>query len=235
MGLFRRMKKGKGLNCFIGHKENGESCYCDIGKASHILVSGCCGSGKSVFLHGVILSLIKSYTHNEIGLVLLDTKRQGEFAVYKGIPHLLGYDINLAVKELEARLSATHSCGTQKKIIVVIDEFAAIHNPQEQKTLEKLLKTGANYGIHVVMATQVGEKDVINSTIKECCSDVVCFLVLDEGVSRLVLGESGAEELSGKGDMLYRDRNGNIAHLQAEYVLVEETKKFVEKLKGIRP
>ena len=231
MGLFRRMEKGKGLNCFIGRKENGENCYCDIERGSHILVSGCCGSGKSVFLHGVILSLIKSYTHNEIGLVLLDTKRQGEFAVYKEIPHLLGYDINLAVKELEARLSATHLYDNQKKIIVVIDEFAAIHNPQEKKILENLLKTGANYAIHVVMATQVGEKDVINSTIKECCSEVVCFLVLDEGVSRLVLGESGAEKLNSKGDMLYKNSDGNITRLQAEYISVAETKTFVEKLK----
>ena len=225
--------KNNGLYCLIGQGENGEVYFCDITKALHILVGGVTGSGKSVFLRGVVLSLIMNYTPDEVGLILLDTKQHCEFVVYDEVPHVLGKELRLAEEELERRLSSKDCCDKKKKIVVIIDEYAELsHNPKTRKTVEKLLQHGHGVGIHVIMATQRIAKEVITPAFQEVISTVVCCRVGEKSTSKFALGKYGAEKLLGKGDMLYKDGGGTITRLQAGYVFEYDTQEIVERIKG---
>ena len=224
--------KNSGLYCLIGQSENGEVHFCDITKAPHILVGGVTGSGKSIFLRGVVLSLIMNYTPDEVGLILLDTKQHCEFVVYDEVPHVLGKELTLAEEELDRRLASSDSLDKQKKIVVMIDEYAELsRNPQDKAIVEKLLQFGADVGIHVVMATQRLAKEVITPTFQTSLSTVVCCRVGEKSTSKFALGKYGAEKLLGKGDMLYKDGGGNITHLQAGYVFERDTQEVVERIK----
>ena len=225
--------KNSGLYCLIGQVENGEVHFCDVTKAPHILVGGCTGSGKSIFLRGVILSLITSYTPDEVGLILLDTKRHAEFVVYDDAPHVLGTELRLAEEEMERRLASCGGDDAQKKIVVIIDEYAELsNNPQTKKTVENLVQRGHGVGIYVIMATQRLAKEVITPTLKECLSTIVCFAVCEKSTSKFALGTYGAEKLLGKGDMLYKDAGGTVTHLQAGYVFESEVQGIVQKIRG---
>ena len=224
--------KNNGLYCLIGQGENGEVHFCDITKAPHMLVGGCTGSGKSVFLRGVVLSLIMNYTPDEVGLILLDTKQHCEFVVYDDVPHVLGKELRLAEEELECRLNSADDFDKKKKIVVIIDEYAELsRNPQTRKTVEKLLQYGHGVGIHVVMATQRLAKEVITPAFQALISTVVCCRVGEKSTSKFALGKYGAEKLLGKGDMLYKDGGGNITRLQAGYVFEHDTQEIVERIK----
>ena len=225
--------KNKGLYCLIGQAENGEVYFCDITKAPHILVGGCTGSGKSIFLRGMVLSLIMNYTPDEVGLVLLDTKQHCEFVVYDDVPHVLGKELALAEVELERRLSAAGGNGTGKNIVVVIDEYAELsRNPQTRLVVEKLLRFGYGVGIYVIMATQRLAKEVITPTLQACLATVVCCRVGEKSTSKFALGKYGAEKLLGKGDMLYKDGCGNITRVQSGYVFNHDVQEIVYKIKG---
>lgn len=225
-------EKEEGLYCLIGQAENGAVHFCDITLAPHILVGGCTGTGKSVFLRGVILSLIMNYTPDEVGLILLDTKHHAEFVVYDDVPHLLGTELKLAEEELERRLSSVNSYDKQKRIVIIIDEYAELsRNEQDKKIVEKLVQFGSGVGIYVIMATQRVAKDVITASIKERFSTVVCCAVAEKRDSKFVLGENGAEKLLGKGDMLYKDRGGNITRVQAGYVGNSDVQDIVQTIK----
>lgn len=224
--------KNNGLYCLIGQEANGEVHFCDITKAPHILVGGCTGSGKSIFLRGVVLSLIMNYTPDEVGLILLDTKQHCEFVVYDDVPHVLGKELRHAEEELEGRLNSADSFDKQKEIVVIIDEYAELsHNQQTRKKVEKLLQFGAGVGIHVVMATQRLAKEVIAPALKEYLSTIVCCKVGEKSTSKFAIGEYGAEKLLGRGDMLYKDGGGTITRLQAGYVFEHDTQEIVERIK----
>ena len=225
--------KNNGLYCLIGRADNGEVHFCDVTKAPHILVGGCTGSGKSIFLRGVVLSLITSYTPDEVGLILLDTKRHAEFVVYDDAPHVLGTELRLAEEEMERRLASCGGDDAQKKIVVIIDEYAELsNNPQTKKTVENLVQRGHGVGIYVIMATQRLAKEVITPSLKECLSTIVCFAVCEKSTSKFALGTYGAEKLLGKGDMLYKDAGGTVTHLQAGYVFESEVQGVVQKIRG---
>lgn len=213
----RLPKKEKGLYCLIGQAEDGAVHFCDILKTPHILVSGCTGTGKSVFLRGVILSLIMNYSPDEVGLVLLDTKHHCEFVVYDNVPHIFGLKLENAEKELERRLSL--NARNEKPIVVIIDEYAELSYDKKMKEIvEKLVQCGNGVGIHVIMATQRVAKDVITPTLKDNFPTVVSCFVSGKRTSKFAIGKYGAEKLLGKGDMLYKDSGGNIVHIQSGYV-----------------
>lgn len=213
----RLPKKEKGLYCLIGQAEDGAVHFCDVLKAPHILVGGCTGTGKSVLLRGVILSLIMNYTPDEVGLVLLDTKKHCEFIVYDDVPHIFGLKLEDAEKELERRLSL--NARNEKPIVVIIDEYAELsYNKKTKEIVEKLVRCGHGVGIHVIMATQRAAKDVITPVLQENLSTVASCAVADKRDSKFVMGKYGAEKLQGKGDMLYKDSGGNIVRVQSGYV-----------------
>ena len=224
-------EKENGLYCLIGQAASGEVHFCDIANAPHILVGGCTGSGKSIFLRGVVLSLIMNYTADEVGLILLDTKHHAEFVVYDKAPHVLGAELRLVEAELDRRLSAAAPCDKQKKIVVIIDEYAELsRNPWEKAIVEKLLQHGHGVGIHVIMATQRLAKDVITPALQTSFSTVVCCRVGEKSASKFALGGYGAEKLLGKGDLLYKDGGGKITRLQAGYVFNQDVQKIVQRI-----
>lgn len=222
-------EKESGLYCLIGQAEDGAVHFCDILKAPHILVGGCTGTGKSVFLRGVILSLIMNYSPDEVGLVLLDTKHHCEFVVYDNVPHIFGLKLENAEKELERRLSL--NARNEKPIVVIIDEYAELsYNKKTKEIVEKLVQFGVSVGIHVIMATQRAAKDVITPVLQENLSTVASCAVADKRDSKFVLGKYGAEKLLGNGDMLYQDGGGNIVHIQSGYVGNQDVQGIVQNI-----
>lgn len=208
-----------GLYCLIGQAQDGSVHFCDILKAPHILVGGCTGTGKSVFLRGVVLSLIINYNPNELGLILLDTKKHCEFVVYDDIPHVVGLKIEDAESELKRRLSIGEGFNERKKIVVIIDEYAELsYDKKTKEIVEKLVQHGHGVGIHVIMATQRVAKDVITPILQDNLSTVVSCAVAEKRDSKFVMGKYGAEKLLGKGDMLYKDSGGTIVRVQSGYV-----------------
>jgi S-DNA-T family DNA segregation ATPase FtsK/SpoIIIE len=225
-------EKANGLYCLIGQSEDGAVHFCDILKAPHILVGGCTGTGKSVLLRGVVLSLIMNYTPDEVGLILLDTKQHCEFVVYDDIPHVVGLKIEDAEAELNRRLALGENFNERKKIVVIIDEYAELsYDKKTKEIVEKLVQCGHGVGIHVIMATQRLAKEVITPAFQASLSTVACCRVGEKSTSKLALGKYGAEKLLGKGDMLYKDGGGNITRLQAGYVFEHDTQEIVERIK----
>ena len=219
MGRSQLPKKGNGLYCLIGQAEDGTVHFCDILKAPHILVGGCTGTGKSVLLRGVVLSLIMNYTPDEVGLILLDTKKHCEFVVYDDIPHVVGLKIEDAEAELKRRLALGEGFNEQKKIVVIIDEYAELsYDKKTKEIVEQLVQLGAGVGIHVIMATQRVAKDVITPILQDNLATVIACRVADRRDSKFVLQKYGAEKLQGNGDMLYKDSGGTIVRVQSGYV-----------------
>ena len=219
MGKSQPPEKGNGLYCLVGQSEDGAVHFCDILKAPHILVGGCTGTGKSVFLHGVVLSLIMHYTPDEVGFILLDTKKNCEFVVYDDIPHVIGLKIEDAEAELDRRLALGESLKERKKIVVIIDEYAELsYDKKTKEIVEQLVQFGASVGIHVIMATQRVAKDIITPVLKENLSTVVSCAVTERRDSKFVIGKYGAEKLLGNGDMLYKDSGENIVRVQSGYI-----------------
>ena len=219
MGKSQLPEKGNGLYCLVGQSEDGAVHFCDLLRAPHILVGGCTGTGKSVLLRGVVLSLIMNYTPDEVGLILLDTKQHCEFVVYDDVPHVVGVKIEDAEAELERRLSLGKEFNEQKKIVVIIDEYAELSRNQKYKEIvEKLVERGHGMGVHVIMATQRAAKDIITPALQCYLSTVISCAVAEKRDSKFVLGKYGAEKLHGQGDMLYKDSGGNIVRVQSGYV-----------------
>ena len=212
-------ERENGLYCLIGQAEDGAVHFCDILKAPHILVGGCTGTGKSVLLRGVVLSLIMNYTPDEVGLVLLDTKQHCEFVVYDDIPHVVGVKIEDAEAELKRRLALGEGFHERKKIVVIIDEYVALsYDKKTKEIVEQLVQFGAGVGIHVIMATQRVTKDVITPVLQCNLATVISCRVADRRDSKFVLQKYGAEKLLGKGDMFYKDSGGTIVRVQSGYV-----------------
>ena len=229
MGRSQFPEKGNGLYCLIGQAEDGAVHFCDILKAPHILVGGCTGTGKSVLLRGVVLSLIMNYTPDEVGLILLDTKKHCEFVVYDDIPHVVGLKIEDAEKELERRLSL--NARNEKPIVVIIDEYAELsYDKKTKEIVEQLVQLGAGVGIHVIMATQRAAKEVITPVLQDNLSTVVSCAVAEKRDSKFVIGKYGAEKLQGKGDMLYKDSGGNTMRVQSGYVGNQDVQDVVQRI-----
>ena len=224
-------EKENGLYCLIGQAEDGTVHFCDILKAPHILVGGCTGTGKSVLLRGVVLSLIMNYTPDEVGLILLDTKQHCEFVVYDNVPHIMGVKIEDAEAELKRRLALGEGFNEQKKIVVIIDEYAELsYDKKTKEIVEKLVQLGAGVGIHVIMATQRVAKDVITPILQDNLATVVSCGLAEKRDSKFVIGKYGAEKLLGKGDMLYKDSGGTIVRVQSGYVCNQGVQDVVQAI-----
>jgi S-DNA-T family DNA segregation ATPase FtsK/SpoIIIE len=224
-------EKEKGLYCLIGQAQDGAVHFCDILKAPHILVGGCTGTGKSVLLRGVVLSLIMNYTPDELGLILLDTKHHCEFVVYDDIPNVVGLKIEDAEAELKRRLSLGEGFNERKKIVVIIDEYAELsYDKKTKEIVEQLVQHGHGVGIHVIMATQRVAKDVITPILQDNLATVVSCALAEKRDSKFILGKYGAEKLLGNGDMLYKDSGGNIVRIQSGYVGNQDVQGIVQHI-----
>jgi len=273
----------------LGKTIGGEAVIADLAKMPHLLVAGTTGSGKSVAINTMILSLLYRMTPDQCRLIMIDPKML-ELSVYDGIPHLLSpvvtdpkkavVALKWTVREMEERykkmskigvrnidgfnsrveqalakgevISRTVQTGFDRHtgeamyeteefdlqpmpyIVVIIDEMAdlmMVAGKDIEGAVQRLAQMARAAGIHVIMATQRPSVDVITGTIKANFPTRISFQVTSKIDSRTILGEQGAEQLLGMGDMLYMAGGGRIQRVHGPFVADMEVEEIVSYLK----
>lgn len=242
------------LPVVIGKDVAGFARYIDLARMPHLLVAGATGSGKTVFLNTLILSLLYRHSPKTLRLIMVDPKRV-EFTIYKNIPHLLCpviYNsektcnaLKWLVGELERRLFVLSEAGSRditsynKKakepmpyIVLVIDELAdlmATRKKEVEAGIVRLAQMARATGIHLVLATQRPSVEVITGLIKANVTARVTFQVASQVDSRTIIDMAGAEKLLGSGDMLYLTSDSSKPRrAQGPYISEKELNKVVE-------
>jgi S-DNA-T family DNA segregation ATPase FtsK/SpoIIIE len=273
----------------LGKTIGGEPVVADLAKMPHLLVAGTTGSGKSVAINTMILSLLYRYTPEKCRLIMIDPKML-ELSVYDGIPHLLSpvvtdpkkavVALKWTVREMEERYKKMSKIGVRNidgfnsrveqalekgevltrtvqtgfdrhtgeamyeteefdlqpipYIVVIIDEMAdlmMVAGKDIEGAVQRLAQMARAAGIHVIMATQRPSVDVITGTIKANFPTRISFQVTSKIDSRTILGEQGAEQLLGMGDMLYMAGGGRIQRVHGPFVSDTEVEDIVAYLK----
>ena len=238
----------------MGKNAFGQPFVVDLVTMPHMLVAGATGAGKSVFINTLLLSLLVKKTPSGMQLILIDPK-QLELALYGSLPHLImpvltepkrsSLALAWACKEMERRYSLMGEFGVRNieglhekgekmpYLVIVIDEFADLILSKAGKTIEtnvcRLAAKARAAGIHLVLATQRPSVDVITGLIKSNFPTRVSFRVTSPIDSRTILSTQGAEQLLGKGDMLYKSGIAT-TRLHASYVDEESIEDLVAKL-----
>ena len=244
-------KKETKLPIALGKNISGKPIVGDLFSMPHLLIAGTTGSGKSVCINTIILSLLYRHTPERCKFILIDPKML-ELSTYEGIPHLLCPVITEAkkaasvlgwvVKEMESRYRLMTKEGvrnidgynTKHKlpmpyIVVVVDEMSdlmLVAGKEIENYIQKLSQMARAAGIHIIMATQRPSVDVITGTIKANFPTRISFQVTSKIDSRTILGEQGAEQLLGKGDMLYMSSANRIVRIHAPFVSDNEIEKI---------
>ena len=283
-------KTGFKLPICLGKTIGGEPVIAELAKMPHLLVAGTTGSGKSVAINTMILSLLYRFRPEECRLIMVDPKML-ELSIYDGIPHLLTpvvtdpkkavMALKWAVREMEDRyrkmsrlgvrnidgynnrvaaardkgetISISVQTGFDKGtgeaiheeqelaldpmpyIVVIVDEMAdlmMVAGKEIEGAIQRLAQMARAAGIHLIMATQRPSVDVITGTIKANFPTRISFQVTSKIDSRTILGEQGAEQLLGQGDMLHMAGGGRISRVHGPFVSDEEVEKVVLHLKA---
>tara|TARA_Y100001970_G_scaffold215154_1_gene263134 strand:- start:2916 stop:4970 length:2055 start_codon:yes stop_codon:yes gene_type:complete len=236
-------KKEMKLPIALGKSISGSPIVADLTSMPHLLIAGTTGSGKSVCVNTIISSLLYKHNPENCKLILIDPKML-ELSSYEGIPHLLSPVITDAkkatsalswtVKEMESRYRLMSSEGVRNidgynqkhklkmpYIVVVVDEMSdlmLISSREIESYVQKLSAMARAAGIHIIMATQRPSVDVITGTIKANFPTRISFQVSSKIDSKTILGEQGAEQLLGKGDMLFMSSANKIFRIHGPYV-----------------
>ena len=244
-------KKEIKLPIALGKNISGVPIVGDLTSMPHLLIAGTTGSGKSVCINTIILSLLYRHTPEKCKFILIDPKML-ELSTYEGIPHLLCPVITEAkkaasvlgwvVKEMESRYRLMTKEGVRNidsynekhklpmpYIVVVVDEMSdlmLVAGKEIENYIQKLSQMARAAGIHIIMATQRPSVDVITGTIKANFPTRISFQVTSKIDSRTILGEQGAEQLLGKGDMLYMSSANKILRIHAPFVSDDEIEKI---------
>ncbi|WP_268951249.1 DNA translocase FtsK, partial [Meridianimarinicoccus zhengii] len=277
----------------LGKDIGGESVVANLAKMPHLLIAGTTGSGKSVAINTMILSLLYKLTPEECRLIMIDPKML-ELSVYDDIPHLLSpvvtdpkkavVALKWVVAEMEDRYRKMSKMGvrniegyngkvratlekgemfsrtvqtgfdddtgdpvfeteqfepqTLPYIVVIVDEMAdlmMVAGKEIEACIQRLAQMARASGIHLIMATQRPSVDVITGTIKANFPTRISFQVTSKIDSRTILGEQGAEQLLGMGDMLYMAGGGRITRIHGPFVSDEEVEEVVRHLKTYGP
>jgi len=244
-------KKDIKLPIALGKNISGKAIIGDLFSMPHLLIAGTTGSGKSVCINTIILSLLYRHTPDKCKFILIDPKML-ELSTYEGIPHLLCPVITEAkkaasvlgwvVKEMESRYRLMTKEGVRNidgynskhklpmpYIVVVVDEMSdlmLVAGKEIENYIQKLSQMARAAGIHIIMATQRPSVDVITGTIKANFPTRISFQVTSKIDSRTILGEQGAEQLLGKGDMLYMSSANRIVRIHAPFVSDNEIEKI---------
>jgi S-DNA-T family DNA segregation ATPase FtsK/SpoIIIE len=283
---FERTKQK--LPMCLGKTIGGEAVIADLARMPHLLVAGTTGSGKSVSINTMILSLLYHHTPETCRIILIDPKML-ELSVYDGIPHLLTpvvtdpkkavSALRWAVREMEDRYRKMAKLGVRNidgynarlkesgsepltrlvqtgfdrrtgeaifeeevlalepipYIVVIVDEMAdlmMVAGKDIEGAIQRLAQMARAAGIHLIMATQRPSVDVITGTIKANFPTRISFQVTSKIDSRTILGEMGAEQLLGMGDMLYMAGGGRIQRVHGPFVADEEVEDIVGHLKA---
>lgn len=239
--------------------------YGDISKMIHMLVAGASGSGKSVFLGALIISLIYKYSPEELRLILIDPKKT-EFVLYNDLPHLMINEIitdvhktvqslNWAIGEMNRRYELFEKMSRSgkyvvnldqyneqldknerlPKIVIIIDELADLMlaaKKEIEDRIQNLTQKARAAGIHLIVATQRPSTDVITGVIKSNLPTRIAFGVATDVDSRVILDQSGAQKLLGKGDFLYTAQGINTpVRVQSAFISPEESQRVVNFIK----
>ncbi|MBD1168477.1 DNA translocase FtsK [Pelagibacterales bacterium SAG-MED06] len=249
-------KKDIKLPIALGKNISGKPVVGDLTSMPHLLIAGTTGSGKSVCINTIILSLLYRHTPDKCKFILIDPKML-ELSTYEGIPHLLCPVITEAkkaasvlgwvVKEMESRYRLMTKEGVRNidgynakhklpmpYIVVVVDEMSdlmLVAGKEIENYIQKLSQMARAAGIHIIMATQRPSVDVITGTIKANFPTRISFQVTSKIDSRTILGEQGAEQLLGKGDMLYMSSANRIVRIHAPFVSDNEIEKINNSLR----
>ena len=277
----------------LGKDIGGEPIIANLAKMPHLLIAGTTGSGKSVAINTMILSLLYKLSPEECRLIMIDPKML-ELSVYDGIPHLLSpvvtdpkkavVALKWVVSEMEDRYRKMSKMGvrniegfngrvrealarnemfkrtiqtgfdddtgepvfeteefapvTLPYIVVVVDEMAdlmMVAGKEIEACIQRLAQMARASGIHLIMATQRPSVDVITGTIKANFPTRISFQVTSRIDSRTILGEQGAEQLLGMGDMLYMAGGGKVSRIHGPFVSDEEVEEIVTHLKSYGP
>ena len=250
-------KKDVKLPIALGKNISGVPVVGDLSSMPHLLIAGTTGSGKSVCINTIILSLLYRHTPDKCKFILIDPKML-ELSTYGGIPHLLCPVITEAkkaasvlgwvVKEMESRYKLMTKKGVKNidgynskhtlampYIVVVVDEMSdlmLVAGKEIENYIQKLSQMARAAGIHIIMATQRPSVDVITGTIKANFPTRISFQVTSKIDSRTILGEQGAEQLLGKGDMLYMSSANRIVRIHAPFVSENEIEKVNNYLRS---
>lgn len=231
----------------LGENTLGNPQFTDITELPHLLVAGATGSGKSVFLHSLICSILATRMPDQVQLMMVDPK-QVEFQGYRNVPHLkeniacnqkdAGYLLDTAIDIMEDRFNkltrnnarniseyANKTGDDLPYIVVIIDEYADLMlmgSTKERKTVEqkiaRIAQKARAVGIHLVLATQKPLTTVVTSVIKANLQSRAAFSVASGTDSRVILDQKGAELLSGQGDMLFKNGAGHMTRIQAPWM-----------------
>ena len=255
----------KGMLRFgLGRDVSGQASVADLTRMPHMLVAGATGSGKSVCINAIITSLLLTHTPETLRLLMIDPKRV-ELTVYNGIPHLIApvvVDVERAVpvllwatKEMERRYKlfakasarnieayndklATHGEPILPFIVIIIDELAdlMLSAPDEvERHICRIAQMARATGIHLLLATQRPSVDVVTGLIKANFPARIAFAVTSQIDSRVILDTPGAEQLLGRGDMLFMAPDqSKLQRLQGCFVSDRETTRLVNFWRGMR-
>ncbi|QCO15585.1 DNA translocase FtsK [Azospirillum brasilense] len=270
----------------LGKDISGEPVVADLARMPHLLVAGTTGSGKSVAINTMILSLLYRLPPERCRFIMVDPKML-ELSVYDGIPHLLTpvvtdpkkavIALRWAVREMESRYEAMSKLGVRNiegynariaemiangepmprrhvpgeaetvfdltpqeptplpYIVVIVDEMAdlmLVAGKEIEAAIQRLAQMARAAGIHLIMATQRPSVDVITGTIKANFPTRISFQVTSKIDSRTILGEAGAEQLLGQGDMLYMAGGGRITRVHGPFVSDSEVEEIVQFIKS---
>ena len=250
-------KKETNLPITLGKSISGMPLVADLASMPHLLVAGTTGSGKSVCINSIILSLLYKHSPDTCKLILIDPKML-ELSSYEGIPHLLTPVITEAnkatlalswtVKEMENRYKLMSSEGVRSidgynqkhklkmpYIVVAVDEMSdlmLVSGKEIESYVQKLSAMARAAGIHIIMATQRPSVDVITGTIKANFPTRISFQVSSKIDSKTILGEQGAEQLLGKGDMLFMSSANKIFRIHGPYVSENEIEKVTSYIRA---
>jgi DNA segregation ATPase FtsK/SpoIIIE, S-DNA-T family len=282
-------KHGGRLTLALGKEINGAPIFADLARMPHLMIAGTTGSGKSVGVNAMILSLLYRHSPDQCRLILIDPKML-ELSMYEGIPHLMApvvtepakavTALKWTVREMERRYRSMSQLGVRNLtgyndrvaearekgevvtrrvqtgfdpdtarptfeeqplvleplplIVVVVDEMAdlmMVAGKEIEAAVQRLAQMARAAGIHVIMATQRPSVDVITGTIKANFPTRISFQVISKFDSRTILGEQGAEQLLGMGDMLFMQGGGRITRVHGPFVSDEEVEKVVAFLR----
>lgn len=241
----------------LGRDVSGEPIFADIAKMPHLLIAGATGSGKSVAIHSLILSLLYKNSPATLKFVMIDPKRV-ELSAYEGIPHLVSPVITEAKKtigvfrwaiaEMEKRYETLLKAGARDiqsynsknkteplpYVVLVVDELAdlmASYGREVEGSIVRIAQMARATGIHLVLSTQRPSVEVITGLIKANITSRVAMQVASQIDSRTILDTSGAEKLLGGGDMLFvSSESSKPKRIQGAYVTEEEIKKVADFL-----
>ena len=253
----RFQKKEIRLPIALGKSISGTPIVGDLTSMPHLLIAGTTGSGKSVCINTIIVSLLYKLNPDLCKFILIDPKML-ELSTYEGIPHLLTPVITDAkkatsalawtVKEMNSRYKLMSKVGVRNidgynskhklkmpYIVVVVDEMSdlmLVSGKEIENYIQKLSQMARAAGIHIIMATQRPSVDVITGTIKANFPTRISFQVSSKIDSRTILGEQGAEQLLGKGDMLFMSSANRIIRIHGPYVSEQEIEKIANTLRA---